>query len=179
MEKSMDTDSVDSEKLLSEDEESANNQAFLKATSFTAVECKTPTPESTTMKTSKDNSFSSDAVGNGDVAEVMGKTLDMVAGVISEILSESDHLKPLSRVEDSKGMTNKSEREDLEPLTVDGNKKETTNENRIGELVLNSHDESTTKSSFQEDDDSEWSVVKSVRSGGTSESEQIAKAAEV
>merc|ERR1712032_381995 len=74
-------------------------------------------------------------------------------------------------------MTNESERENLEPAAVDGNKKEATNENGIGEIILESNDESTTKSAIQEDDD--WSFVKSIGSGGTSESEQMAKAAEM
>jgi hypothetical protein len=43
----------------------------------------------------RDESFASDAVGSGDVAEAMGATLDMVAGVISEMLSEADsHNRP-------------------------------------------------------------------------------------
>ena len=39
---------------------------------------------------SANDSFASDAVGSGDVAEAMGATLDMVAGVISEMLFEAD-----------------------------------------------------------------------------------------
>lgn len=47
-----------------------------------------------------DDSFASDAVGNGDIAEAMGATLDMVAGVISDMLSEADaHNKPASKKE--------------------------------------------------------------------------------
>ena len=152
MEKSMDTDSVDSEKLLSEDQESASTPGFSNS-SFVAVDCKTPVSESKSTKISKDDSFSLDAVGNGDVAEVMGKTFDMVAGVITEMLSESDRSKPLSRVEDNEKTTNENERDDVEPAAVDANKKEETNENRIEELILNSNDEITemTDESVRED----------------------------
>jgi hypothetical protein len=68
MGKSMDTDFVDSEKLL------LLEDAY-----------KSPTPESISFINSEDVSFSSDAVGNGDIAEAMGKTLDIVAGAISRI----------------------------------------------------------------------------------------------
>ena len=166
MEKSMDTDSVDSEKLLlSED---ANTP---------------PTPESISFINSKDVSFSSDAVGNGDIAEAMGKTLDMVAGAISEMLSESKNLKPVANIEDSKEMTNQSKMGDLKPAPAIKNIEEATNDSEAGALVVNSNDEIAMKSVDDEDDDADsdcdWSVVKSVGSNGTTESEQIAKAAEM
>lgn len=168
MEKSMETDSVDSERLLSE------GSAPPKVSSFSATDCKTHAPKSkkSLNNSTKDDSFSSDAVGNGDVAEVIGKTLDTVAGVISEMLFESDQLESL---EESKEMVNMNESGDFNP-SVDGNKEESKMKN--GELILNSNDEMTTKSDNEEDDD-EWSVVKSVRSGGTTESEQIRRAAEL
>jgi hypothetical protein len=45
---------------------------------------------STSKHSGAEDSFASDAIGSGDVAEAMGATLDMVAGVIIEILSEAD-----------------------------------------------------------------------------------------
>ena len=98
----------------------------------------------------KDDSFASDAVGNGDVAEEMGKTLDMVAGVISEMLSESDFPeKP------------------IEIGTV------TDDDSEQGDLIVNpNHDVETTDG----DDESDWSVVKSIQS---TESKQIGKATEM
>jgi hypothetical protein len=63
-----------------------------------AVENPAVTERDTTIASKQseaDDSFASDAVGNGDIAEAMGATLDMVAGVISEMLSEADaHNKP-------------------------------------------------------------------------------------
>merc|ERR1712166_231422 len=97
LENSMDTDSVDSRKLLSEGQESSTIPPSPKGLIVKAADCK--------PSTLKDESFSSDAVGNGDVAEVMGKTLDMVAGVISDMLSESHDIA----VENKKEMTNESE----------------------------------------------------------------------
>jgi hypothetical protein len=44
----------------------------------------------TSKQSEADESFASDAVGSGEIAEAMGATLDMVAGVISEMLSEAD-----------------------------------------------------------------------------------------
>jgi hypothetical protein len=166
MEKSMDTDSVDSEKLL------LLEDAY-----------KPPTPESISFTNSKDASFSSDAVGNGDIAEAMGKTLDMVAGAISEMLSESENLKPVANIDDSKETTNQSKMGDLKPAPTVENIEEATNDSKAGELIVNSNDEIALKSVDDEDDDADsdcdWSVVKSVGSNGTTESEQIAKAAEM
>ena len=41
----------------------------------------------------KDESFSPNTIGNGDVVEVMGKTLDMVEGFISDIVPKSSYLE--------------------------------------------------------------------------------------
>mmetsp|Transcript_22716 Transcript_22716/g.23020 ORF Transcript_22716/g.23020 Transcript_22716/m.23020 type:complete len:485 (+) Transcript_22716:808-2262(+) len=172
LEKSMDTDSVDSRKLLSECQESLTIPPSLKALITKSADCKLPTR--------KDASFSSDAVGNGDVAEVMGKTLDMVAGVISDMLSESSYLEAPTIVEDSNETTNENEMGDLKPAAVDENNEEITIGSRRGELIVNSNDEIVMKSGDdEEDDDSEWSVVKSFVSDGSSESGQIAKAAKM
>lgn len=172
LEKSMDTDSVDSRKLLSECQESLTIPPSPKGLITKSADCKLPTR--------KDESFSSDAVGNGDVAEVMGKTLDMVAGVISDMLSESSYLKAPTIVEDSNETTNENEMGDLKPAAVDENNEEITIGSRRGELIVNSNDEIVMKSGDdEEDDDCEWSVVKSFVSDGSSESGQIAKAAKM
>jgi len=98
----------------------------------------------------KDDSFASDAVGNGDVAEEMGKTLDMVAGVISEMLSESDFPE--------------------KPIEIG---KVTDDDSEQGDLIVNpNHDVETADG----DDESDWSVVKSIQS---TESKQIGKATEM
>jgi len=172
LENSMDTDSVDSRKLLSEGQESSTIPPSPKGLIVKAADCK--------PSTLKDESFSSDAVGNGDVAEVMGKTLDMVAGVISDMLSESNYLEAPTIVENSNETTNENEMGDLKPAAVDENNEEITIENRRGELIVNSNDEIVMKSGDdEEDDDSEWSVVKSFVSGRSSESGQIAIAAKM
>merc|ERR1711935_1187072 len=86
MQNAMDTDSVDSEKLVLE-----LSEGEVLPTSTGAIS-KSPSSKENALDTSKNESFASDAVGNGDVAEVMGKTLDMVAGVISEMLEESGEI---------------------------------------------------------------------------------------
>lgn len=134
LEKMMDACSVDSEKLLADESESAT---------------KTPSkPARKKSDTSKDESFASDAIGNGDVAEAMGAALDKVAGVISEMLSEVDDLKEVFS--------------------------EVSCAAKSGEIVV---DSTEANSGEEEKDDSDWSVVKSVGSTETTESQQIAKAA--
>jgi len=178
--KSMDTDSVDSVKLLFEGQKSATIHRSPVAPIVTFVDGKSPTSERKILDISKDESFSSDAIGNGDVAEVIGKTLDMVAGVISEMLSDS--IKTNVTAKSKKKTNNEGELEGLKPANVVGYNKETTNDNKIGELIVNSHSNFVMKSGNDDDDDddvSEWSVVKSACSDGTTESEQVAKAAEM
>jgi hypothetical protein len=71
MEDAMETASVDSEKLLAESE--TMNRKSTGNTHF-----------------SNDTSFQSEAAGSGEVAEAVGATLDLVAGMISDMLSEAD-----------------------------------------------------------------------------------------
>ncbi|KAG7365039.1 zinc finger ZZ type domain containing protein [Nitzschia inconspicua] len=140
MEKSMyETESVDSEKLAPE----------CNFTVASTSPCKTPTSIRKICETSKDESFASDAKGNGDVAEAMGAALDAVVDVIREMQAESRHSH--STTDEEAG-------------------------NEGGDLVIDSTE------LIQKDCkecDSDWSVVKSVGSNGTTESEQIAKAAEM
>jgi len=142
MQAATDTDTVDSEKLLSEQIEQCAHHR-----------CRNANSKQNDLGNSKNDSFASDAVGNGDVAEVMGKTLDIVAGVISEMLSESEGV----------GRLNES-----------GN-----SESIQGELIMNSS-ENVAKIDAKVDD-ADWSVVnvKSVESSGMTEFDEIGKAAGV
>jgi hypothetical protein len=133
IENSMDAESVDSEKLAAEAEESA---------------IKPPVTPRTIWDSSKDESFASDAKGSGDVAEAMGAALDRVAKMIDEMHYESEN----------------SNHQDA-------------HEN--GELIVGSTETEANDDDNKGDDESEWSVVKSVGSNGTTESQQIAKAAEM
>ena len=73
------------------------------------------------LPTRKDGSLSTDAIGNRDIAEVMGKTLDIVEGFISDMLPESGYLEAPTIIEDSNKTTNENEMEDLKPTVVDEN----------------------------------------------------------
>jgi hypothetical protein len=155
MQNAMDTDSVDSEKLVLE-----LSEGEVLPTSTGAIS-KSPSSKENALDTSKNESFASDAVGNGDVAEVMGKTLDMVAGVISEMLEESGEI-----VERSVGID--------EPIDDDEVLESESNE---GELIVNSDDD--VAKADEGEDDTDWSVVKSIGSNGTTESQKIGRAAEM
>jgi hypothetical protein len=133
IENSMDTESVDSEKLAAEAEESAT---------------KPPVTPRRIWDSSKDESFASDAKGSGDVAEAMGAALDRVAKMIDEMHYESDDFHHDDALEN-------------------------------GELIVGSTETEANDNANKGDDESEWSVVKSVGSNGTTESQQIAKAAEM
>jgi hypothetical protein len=108
-------------------------------------------------KSEADDSFASDAVGNGDIAEAMGATLDMVAGVISEMLSEADdHNKPVASIKEA-------------PLVSETS----------GAMILDSTDGTKRDDEHSEaDTENEWHVV-----GPDDESlkhdEEIARAAEM
>jgi len=80
MEDAMETDSVDSEKLLAEDE---------RKPAATLLEAE-PRGSARTLDVARDDSFQSEAIGNGEIAEAVGATLDLVAGMISDMLCEAD-----------------------------------------------------------------------------------------
>ena len=80
MEDAMETGSVDSEKLLAEDD---------RKPAATLPESE-PRSSARTLDVSRDDSFQSEAIGNGEIAEAVGATLDLVAGMISDMLSEAD-----------------------------------------------------------------------------------------
>ena len=86
-----------------------HNQSNPQSNKF--ADCKLPT--------CKDKSFVLGAVGNGDVAEVMGKTLDMMEGFISDILSESRDLKPAAVDENNNGDVERTNTE-LKPNNIIG-----------------------------------------------------------
>ena len=82
------------------------------------------------VATCKDESFSSNAIGNGDVTEVMGGNLDMVEGFISDMLPESSYLEAPAVVEDSNETTDRNEMRELKLTAVDeknNNSEERTN----------------------------------------------------
>ena len=140
MEKVTDTSSVDSEKLA--DEEDASGKVSKHQSNDQGS-----TLSSRSLKI--DQSFSSDAVGNGDVAEAIGATLDMVVGQITEMLDEQADVKT--------GVSEVS---------------------NPGEIIVNPDHPAT--DGDRNETDGDWSVVKSVvseGSNGTTEEEQIARAA--
>lgn len=167
MQKAMDTDSVDSEKLVSEPSEGE----VLPTESDVS---KSPSSKQKSTDTSKNESFASDAVGSGDVAEIMGKTLDMVAGAISDMLEESAEMIDGSESGVISEIVEASE--DLEKPNEGDTA--TDNENNEGELIVNSDDDNDTKAD-EEEDDADWSVVKSIGSNGTTESQKIGRATEM
>ena len=73
------------------------------------------------LNTRKDESFSSDTIENGDIARVMGKTLNMVERFISNMLPKSSYLQAPTIVKDSYETTNGNEMGDLKPTAVDKN----------------------------------------------------------
>ena len=81
--------------------------------STTCADCKLPT--------CKDESFSSNTIGNGDVLEVMGENNDMVERLISDMLPKSSYLQAPTIVKDSNETTNGNEMGDLKPTAIDKN----------------------------------------------------------
>lgn len=166
LQKAMDTESVDSEKLVSEPSEGEV------LPTLTDILSPSPSSKQKGPNTPKNESFASDAVGSGDVAEVMGKTLDMVAGVISEMLEESGEMEGIVReiLEESGEMVESSEdaKESNENLDA---------ESSPGEIIVNSDDD--VSETDEGEDDADWSVVKSIGSNGTTESRKIGRATEM
>ena len=115
--------------------------------------------------TTVDESFASDAVGNGDIAEQMGATLDMVAGVISEMLSEAD--------------AHNMETPEKEQQTV-----ASSSEAKVpGELIVDSG-EGMKQAQESQVEESDWQLVKSNSSEDESAAEEtpdgeIGRAAEM
>ena len=70
------------------------------------------------LNASKDESFFSNIIGNGDVARVIRKILNMMEGFISDILPKSSYLQAPTIVEDSHDTTDGNEMEDLKHTAV-------------------------------------------------------------
>ena len=166
LQNAMDTESVDSEKLVSDP-----NEGEVLPT-LTDVLSPSSTPKQKGSNTPKNESFASDAVGSGDIAEVMGKTLDMVAGVISEMLEESGEMEGIVReiLEESGEIVESSEVAKESNEDVDA-------ESSPGEIIVNSDDD--VSEADEGEDDADWSVVKSIGSNGTTESRKIGRATEM
>lgn len=178
LEKAMDTESVDSEKLVSELKEAPSNQS--------------PSSKPRAVNSPRNESFASDAVGNGDAAEVIGKTLDMVAGVIDEMLESGEMVSRMT--EESAEFVKLSEAlektaSDIEKLSesMEATKEDSKlpadepqdgeNFAEDGDIIVDSNDDE--ESNNEEEDETDWSVVKSVGSNGTTESQKIGRAAEM
>lgn len=166
LQNAMDTESVDSEKLVSDPSEGEVLP--------TATDILSPSSSSKQkgLNTPKNESFASDAVGSGDIAEVMGKTLDMVAGVISEMLEEPGEMEGIVReiLEDSGEIVESSE------VAKESNE-DADAESSPGEIIVNSDDD--VSEADEGEDDADWSVVKSIGSNGTTESRKIGRATEM
>jgi len=113
-----DTMSVDSEEMAGADD--SKPAAVTRETSMSTPERKPTTEQANTPGTTTDDSFALDAVGNGDIAEAMGATLDIVAGVISEMLTEADaHNSPAEVLDEViESAVEESELEVVEPETA-------------------------------------------------------------
>jgi len=154
MQDAMETESCDSEKLLSE----PMGQGVLSANMDEGFEShSSPFSKRKGSDVVRDESFALEAVGNGDVAELMAKTLDMVADAVTEMLSD--------------------ESQDVEEPNEDG--KVSDSESNEGELIVNSSDDVASVEEEEDDADADWSVVKSIGSNGTTESQRIGKATEM
>ena len=83
-------------------------------------------PQSTTsvdykFVTGKDESFSSEAVKNGDITEIMGETLNMVEGFINDMASKTSHTDAPTVVTDNNETTAVSKLGKTNPVVVHEN----------------------------------------------------------
>lgn len=147
LEQAMETASVDSLKLLNEEEDAkpaAVDRENSSATEFF-----------------RDQSFQSEAVGSGEVAEAVGATLDLVAGMISEMLTEAD----------SPSKKQQSEKDEDHPAGQQPNRDNT--ETSQGALIL----DQTEPAAVEEN---EWEVVGTDAEKDASQGDDgIARAAEM
>eukprot|EP00980_Cylindrotheca_fusiformis_P000707 scaffold168_cov124-Cylindrotheca_fusiformis.AAC.7 len=139
-----DTMSVNSEDMVAEgDNTDKKPAAVILEASVSSPGRKAAPPRDATgevsPKSTTDDSFALDAVGNGDIAEAMGATLDIVAGVISEMLTEADshnNPKPTEEKEEVK--------EDVA---------EQAQKDAAGALIL------TADEKFEDEGEDDWQVV--------------------
>ena len=71
------------------------------------------------LNTHMDGSFSSNTIGNKDVAKVIGKSLNMVEEFINDMLPKSSYLQAPTIVKDSNETTIRNEMRDLNPTALD------------------------------------------------------------
>lgn len=159
MVEAMETGSVDSEKLLAEDDRKPP-----------AVDRE----NSASSDKTKDESFQSEAVGSGEVAEAVGATLDLVAGMISEMLSEADLPSPTQKAEQAPGDIKNGDvfREDTVEESSEKNTDIALNATiEDGALIMEDNGEPESDSIVSKQDENEWEVVGA--------DENIARAAEM
>lgn len=86
-----DNRSVDSEEMMGTDDFNMKRAAVDRETNMSTPERKVAnSAQSNSPVTTTDDSFALDAIGNGDIAEAIGATLDSFAGVIDAMLTETD-----------------------------------------------------------------------------------------
>lgn len=165
-----DTMSVDSEEMMAADDIDMKPAAVDRETSMSTPERKTANSEEVkTPGSTTDDSFALDAVGNGDVAEAMGAALDMVAGVISEMLTEADtHSSPIAILDEV--IASSAEEPDVE-VESEADATEEANTTRGGTLIMGS--EEVTEDPEEEVDG--WEVV----DNNPNESNDIANATQM
>ena len=81
--------------------------------STTSIDCK--------LDTRKDESVSSNTVKNGDVAEIMGDTLNMIEGFINDMVLETSHMEAPTMVEDNNKTNTVSKFGKAKPVVVHEN----------------------------------------------------------
>ena len=150
LEESMDTESVDSAKMVAEEDQKP------------AAVIKEPYVFELPRK---DDSFHDEAIGFGDVAEAMGTTLDIVAGVISEMLSDAERNSEEGNAKDA---VKKEEKADTEASEQDDSKQAAVvEESKAGVIIV----DSTESDKFED----AWHVVDE----HVSPDQEIARAAEM
>lgn len=160
MEEAMETASVDSEKLVAEEEEDQKPAAV------------TVTRE--TSNNSKNESFHSEALGSGDVAEAVGQTLDLVANMISDMLYEAEKPAMMKPTPKKQSETESEADADLA--------KEGSSDASPGAVILEQIPSSAKESAKFDDasEENEWHVVgEDVEGGLLDGDEEIARAAEM
>merc|ERR1712159_389604 len=151
-----DSESVDSEKLAAEEDNDIKKLATVNRETIGTLE--------------GIDSFASDAIGIGDVAEAVGTTLDIVAGVISEMLNEGDsEVEKVPETNSSSGNSKEEKPDGEKSAAVETESGDNSKE--AGALILESDGN-------VESVENEWHVVEA-GDDATSRDEEIARAAEM
>jgi len=135
-----DTMSVDSEEMAGADDIDMKPAAVDRETSMSTPERKPANSEQTsTPGSATDDSFALDAVGNGDVAEAMGATLDIVAAAISEMLTEADaHTNPTAVLDEV--IASNLEESEPEVVEAEADAAEEADTTSAGALIVGSEE---------------------------------------